>query len=111
MKADMTLRVLMAQKFKEHRTKAKLSQEDVAYAIKLSRVSVANIEAGTQGLTSDVIFKCSVLFKCSVADIFPNQDEYTITLRSRISSLEQKRIDKIKRLEKELEALKSEVIL
>jgi len=54
-----------------NRKRTGMTQEDVALALGIARASYANIEAGRQRISIDVLWKAAVLFSVSVDALVP----------------------------------------
>lgn len=58
---------MISERFKKERLKLKLTQEQLAKKLKISRSNVANWENDQNNPSVDMLFKCSKLFGCSIA--------------------------------------------
>ena len=64
------LRKLLAQRVREFRFKAKLSQEELGFQAKLHRTYIGSIERAEQNVSVDNIYKLAKALKISPADLF-----------------------------------------
>lgn len=103
---NVEITLIMAKKFVRERERCNLSQEDLAYIIGLSRVSICNIESGEQGVTINILLKAAKAFNCSPLKLLPNDSEYTVDIQSITNLLKTRTDRKIANLEKKLEGLK-----
>lgn len=72
---------IVGARIKEARISTGLLQEQVATMLNLSRVQITNIESGTCGTTPEIIYKLSVIFNCSIIDLYPLPDQYKPKLK------------------------------
>ena len=75
-KADKEFQKIVGARILEARINAGLVQEQVAAMLNFSRSQLTNIEIGTCGTTPETIYKLSVIFNCSVVDLFPLPNQY-----------------------------------
>ena len=68
---DKDIKKYIGARLKELRENAGLKQEDVAGVLKLSRVSILNMESGRHCANYFNLYKLSCLFNCSLNEIFP----------------------------------------
>lgn len=66
----------VGKSIKDKRNDCGNSQEELANALNISRVSMVNIENGKQRLPVHIINDICYLLKCSIADIVPSRSEY-----------------------------------
>lgn len=66
------------------RKSLKLSQDELASAVGLTRPSIVNIEKGRQGLTVEILLKICAVLKCEISDILPNVPAVTLKPVKRI---------------------------
>lgn len=67
----LTVKQIFGQNIRENRKKFGLTQQELADAVKMDRVSIVNIERGVHATTIDKIVEiCSVL-QCSPNDLLP----------------------------------------
>jgi len=104
---DDKLRKIMGLKFKYLRKRKDLNQDEVAFLMGLTRVSICNIEAGKQSLIPSNILKASIVFECSILDFFPSREEYCPVIESATVFEERQLKNKIEKLEAKLTLLKS----
>lgn len=60
----------------EARIKNGLLQEQVATMLGLCRTQITNLESGNFSTTPENIFKLSIIFNCSISDLFPSPEQY-----------------------------------
>jgi DNA-binding XRE family transcriptional regulator len=68
----MNVKEYIGVKIKEKRKEAKISQEMLAEYLGYTRTSIVNIEAGRQGLPSDVFWMVCNALHCTPNDLFPD---------------------------------------
>lgn len=103
---DLELQLHMAKRFKELRTMAGISQEDAAFSIGLTRVSIANIESGEHGFTVMVLLKAAKFFNISPLELLPSEKDFDVPIRSRTEFLKTRTEKRIASLEDKLRSLK-----
>jgi transcriptional regulator with XRE-family HTH domain len=106
---DDLLRAIMSRNLKELRRKNGMSQENLATAMGISRVSVCNIELGVQAMTAINIFKFCTIFKCDYSDLFPAPGELKAVVSTIKTSMKTKKLEKINRLKQEIENIEKEL--
>jgi len=70
-------RILIGTLIRAARMDAGMSQETLADAVGLTRVSICNLEGGRQGLSVDVLLRLSDALSVEPADLLPDGDTYT----------------------------------
>lgn len=75
-KMDKEFSKLVGDLIKGARIKNGLIQEQVANMLGITRPQICNIESGNYCTTPENIFKLSIIFNCSVADLFPSREQY-----------------------------------
>lgn len=109
---DERLRIIIALKIQQIRTKKGFSQMDIALALNLSRPTIANIEGAKQVATIDFIWKLSYLLDCQASDFLPKIDELApdispITMTTRL--LKQAKLqNRLEELNKKSQLLKNQ---
>lgn len=91
---EKQVKLYIGMRLKEKRLKAGLRQEDVATVIKLSRVSILNMEIGRHSPTPFKLHALCRLYNCTPNDIYPpidaikyKMDEKTVTIKRKIKTL------------------------
>ena len=75
-KRDKEFQKIVGARILVARINSGLVQEQVAAMLNLSRPQMTNIETGTCGTTPEMMYKLSVIFNCSVIDLFPLPNQY-----------------------------------
>ena len=92
------------------RKKHKLSQEDLASVLNLSRVSVLNIEVGRHAITIESLVVLAKYFGANYNSILPDAKKFvldTSQIKRRVVKIQKlKKQQKIKHYEKKLRELK-----
>ncbi len=65
---------MFSERFKSERKKLKLTQEQIAKKLNVSRSNVANWEKGSNLASLEMLTKCSKLFDCSIDYLLGNCD-------------------------------------
>jgi len=89
-KADETkiFREQMGERLRNIRKLKRLSQDDLAKGINMTRASLVNIEAGKQALTAINMWGISNLLKISPSDLFPaSENSITLSIQAEIHEL------------------------
>ncbi|AEE19463.1 helix-turn-helix domain-containing protein [Dokdonia sp. 4H-3-7-5] len=73
---DTFLYEYLGGNIKNLRKSRKLSQEELASFISLSRSSVANIESGYHQPSIHVIYQIAVVLECKITELLPSIDSY-----------------------------------
>lgn len=104
---EKDIQQIMGAKFKNLRLQKRISQQEMGDFIGLTRVSVANIENGRQGIKALICLKICAFFGCSPNDIYPSVEEIS---RERIQVPQNiRKLTRIKKTELLLERLKLEL--
>lgn len=80
-KGDKEFMKIVGGLITEARIKSGLLQEQVAIMVGIHRTQITNIESGNYSTTPENMFKLSIIFNCSVADLFPTHDQYKPKLK------------------------------
>jgi transcriptional regulator with XRE-family HTH domain len=78
---DNTFLSAMGKRIRRQRLTKRLTQAQVGIAVGISRVQISSIESGICGTTPETIYSLSVVFNCSVADLFPEHSQYKPKLK------------------------------
>ena len=103
----------MAKRLKELRNMAGISQDDLAFTVGLTRVSIANMESGEHGFTCMVLLKIAKALNVLPTDLLPNEKDFEVPIKSRTEFLKtktQKRIASLEDKLRELKAMQSTII-
>ena len=88
----MDFKTDIGNKIKQIRKLRRLSQDDLAAGVNLTRTSIVNIEKGRQGLTATTIWELCQFLKINPADIFPeSKNSISILTASEIHNLKNER--------------------
>lgn len=88
---DKQLKRYLGQCLKEKRIAADLSQEDIAKVIKLSRVSVLNMESGRHTPSLLTLMLLCGLYKCTYNDILPPVEAVKFEIKEEVVMIKKKR--------------------
>jgi len=71
---DIKLNVWMGNRFKQLRESAQISQNELGRQMKVARMTVINVENGTQTITSRDLYNASHIIGIHVSEFFPERD-------------------------------------
>lgn len=80
-KQDKEFMKIVGARISEARIKNGLIQEQLAVMLGLSRPQICNIESGNYTTTPENMLKMSVIFNCSIGDLFPSPEQYKPKLK------------------------------
>ena len=83
--------------------KGKLTQEQLAKELKLTRTSVTNIEAGNQGVQVDTLWQISDILGVSIQELLPTKDEMGTVYDQLPEDIDRKWIEEVKKEVKKYE--------
>src|SRR5215213_5149195 len=56
---------------KKHRVRAKITQDQLAHRVKLTRTSISNMESGRQRIQLDTLYIIAEVLKVEISDLLP----------------------------------------
>lgn len=93
MKTKKKIYWVLGQRIKRKRRQQNYTQTDLSKMLKLTRTSISNIEAGTQAVSVETIYKLSSLFECPIWDFLPSD---IAIVDSEADNLAKAKVDKLK---------------
>lgn len=106
---DKVVLELMGKKIHRLRTKKRLTQEDLAIAIQVDRVTIAGLEAGKHNVRPSILLKMCDYFKINASSTYPTPLEYVRGKDGFQESISKIKIDRLARAQRILTKLKSEI--
>ncbi|SRR5258708_4447435 len=83
--------------------KGKLTQEQLAKELKLTRTSITNIETGNQGVQVDALWQISDILGVSIQELLPTKDEMGTVYDQLPEDIDRKWIEEVKKEVKKYE--------
>ncbi|MDQ6477812.1 helix-turn-helix domain-containing protein [Dyadobacter sp. LHD-138] len=73
------LNAYIAQQIRDKRKELGVTQDDIANALGLHRVSVVNMEMERQQIKAAHLFALAGIFQCQISDFFPDTEKMEIS--------------------------------
>lgn len=70
-----TLLIMIGEKVRRYRKKAKNTQSGLAESVGMSRVSIVNLEAGRQNVPIETLYQIACELNVEIRDIIPTLEE------------------------------------
>ena len=87
---------LIGEKIQNSR-KGKLTQEQLAKDLKMTRTSITNIETGNQGVQIDTLWQIADILGASIQELLPTKDEMGTVYEQVPEDIDKKWIEEVKK--------------
>lgn len=88
---DKQIKKYMGFQIKVRRESLNLKQEDIGRALKLSRVSILNMESGRHSPKCNAILTLCGIFNCTPNDLYPNSNGVKYAIEEKTVTVKKKR--------------------